>query len=73
MAAAFPTSASDVGARIMDWADALAVHTEQPGMLTRTYLTEAHHGAAAQLTAWMQDAGMTVRRYAAGNVIGRYE
>lgn len=73
MAAAFPTSASDVGARIMDWADALAVHTEQPGMLTRTYLTEAHHGAAAQLTAWMQDAGMTVRRDAAGNVIGRYE
>lgn len=62
-----------VGERIMAWADALAVHTEQPGMLTRTYLTEAHHGAAAQLRAWMEAAGMTVRRDAAGNVIGRYE
>ncbi|RLK29147.1 allantoate amidohydrolase [Cupriavidus plantarum] len=75
--AANPTPAAapmeDVGARIMEWADALAVHTEQPGMLTRTYLTDAHHGAAAQLTAWMEAAGMTVRRDAAGNVIGRYE
>lgn len=71
--AALPISASDVGARIMNWADALAVHTEQPGMLTRTYLTEAHHGAAAQLAAWMEAAGMTVRRDPAGNVIGRYE
>ena len=42
------------------WADALAVHTDQPGILTRTYLTDAHHGAAAQLTEWMQAAGMTV-------------
>ncbi|MCT9117180.1 allantoate amidohydrolase [Cupriavidus gilardii] len=66
-------SGTEVGARIMAWADALAVHTEQPGMLTRTYLTEAHHGAAAQLAAWMEAAGMTVRRDAAGNVIGRYE
>ncbi|NSX03710.1 allantoate amidohydrolase [Cupriavidus gilardii] len=66
-------SGTEVGARIMAWADALAVHTEQPGMLTRTYLTDAHHGAAAQLAAWMEAAGMTVRRDAAGNVIGRYE
>ncbi|AGW92322.1 allantoate amidohydrolase [Ralstonia pickettii DTP0602] len=68
-----PSTPAEVGTRIMGWADALAVHTEQPGMLTRTYLTEAHHGAAAQLTEWMQQAGMTVRRDAAGNVIGRYE
>lgn len=68
-----PDAGPRLGARIMDWADALAVHTEQPGMLTRTYLTDAHHGAAAQLSAWMAAAGMTVRRDAAGNVIGRYE
>ncbi|MDF3836419.1 allantoate amidohydrolase [Cupriavidus basilensis] len=71
--AAAPSPAAEAGARVMAWADALAVHTEQPGMLTRTYLTQAHHGAAAQLTEWMQAAGMTVRRDAAGNVIGRYE
>ncbi|MGO4331487.1 allantoate amidohydrolase [Cupriavidus sp. 2TAF22] len=71
--AASLSPAPDTGARIMAWADDLAVHTEQPGMLTRTYLTEAHHGAAAQLATWMREAGMTVRRDAAGNVIGRYE
>lgn len=71
--AATLTPATETGARIMAWADTLAAHTEQPGMLTRTYLTEAHHGAAAQLAEWMREAGMTVRRDAAGNVIGRYE
>jgi len=73
MAATSTPLSADTGSRIMAWADALAVHTEQPGLLTRTYLTDAHHGAAAQLTAWMEAAGMTVRRDAAGNVIGRYE
>jgi len=71
--AAFPSQAGETGTRIMAWADALAVHTEQPGLLTRTYLTEAHRGAAAQLAQWMEAAGMQVRRDAAGNVIGRYE
>lgn len=73
MAAITTPLSADIGTRIMAWADALAVHTDQPGILTRTYLTDAHHGAAAQLTEWMQAAGMTVRRDAAGNVIGRYE
>jgi hydantoinase/carbamoylase family amidase len=62
-----------IGGSIMRMADELAVHSEAAGMLTRTYLTDAHHGAAALLTQWMQDAGMAVRRDAAGNVIGRYE
>lgn len=61
------------GMTIMRWADALASHTEAAGMLTRTYLSAAHHGAATQLAQWMTEAGMTVRRDAAGNVIGRYE
>ncbi|WP_019142871.1 allantoate amidohydrolase [Noviherbaspirillum massiliense] len=61
------------GTLIMQWADELARHSESPDWLTRTYLTNAHHGAAATLTAWMQEAGMIVRRDAAGNVIGRYE
>ena len=65
--------ATDIGAVIMRHAAQLAQHTEAPGMMTRTYLTEAHHGAAALLAQWMLDAGMQVRRDAAGNVIGRYE
>ena len=64
---------SGLGAVIMHQAEALARHTEAPGMMTRTYLSEAHHGAAALLAQWMTEAGMRVRRDAAGNVIGRYE
>lgn len=61
------------GVQIMAWADELAQHSEAPGILTRTYLTAAHHAAAAQLAEWMCAAGMSVRRDMAGNVIGRYE
>ena len=61
------------GALIMRQADELARHTEAPGLLTRTYLTDAHQAAAAQLAQWMRDAGMQVRRDTVGNVIGRYE
>jgi hydantoinase/carbamoylase family amidase len=63
----------NIGHRLMQQADELARHTETAGMLTRTYLTDAHHGAAAQLAQWMREAGMHVRRDAVGNVIGRYE
>ncbi|MES2262881.1 MAG: allantoate amidohydrolase [Pseudomonadota bacterium] len=62
-----------LGEQVMACAAALAQHTDSPGMMTRTYLTPAHHAAAAQLTRWMEEAGMAVRRDDAGNVIGRYE
>lgn len=61
------------GQEIMQRAETLAQHSEAPGMLTRTYLTTQHQAAAIQISAWMQEAGMSVRRDAAGNVIGRYE
>ncbi|MBP0600867.1 allantoate amidohydrolase [Herbaspirillum sp. LeCh32-8] len=61
------------GRQTMQWAEKLALHSEAPGMLTRTYLTPVHQAAAQQLMAWMLQAGMTVRRDHAGNVIGRYE
>ena len=73
IAATDAQDATDIGAVIMRHAAQLAQHTEAPGMMTRTYLTEAHHGAAALLAQWMIEAGMQVRRDAAGNVIGRYE
>lgn len=62
-----------LGATVMAWSDQLARHSETPGMLTRTYLTPEHLAAATQLAEWMCEAGMTVRRDMAGNVIGRYE
>jgi N-carbamoyl-L-amino-acid hydrolase len=63
----------DCGTNILCWVDELARHSETAEMLTRTYLTPEHHAAAAQLAEWMCQAGMTVRRDMAGNVIGRYE
>ncbi|WP_288393449.1 allantoate amidohydrolase [uncultured Herbaspirillum sp.] len=61
------------GQQAMQWAEQLARHTETPGMLTRTYLTPMHQAAASELAHWMEQAGMSVRRDNAGNVIGRYE
>lgn len=61
------------GQTIMHQLDHLARYSETEEGLTRTYLTPAHHAAAQQLAEWMQAAGMTVRRDAVGNVIGRYE
>ncbi|WP_293777274.1 allantoate amidohydrolase [uncultured Oxalicibacterium sp.] len=65
-------NAPEIAAEIMQRLQELARHTEQPGMMTRTYLTPAHTAAAAQIGAWMQEAGMHVRRDAVGNVIGHY-
>ncbi|AFP31220.1 allantoate amidohydrolase [Marinobacter sp. BSs20148] len=62
-----------LGSDIMERVETLALHTEQTGIMTRTYLTAAHRGAASQIAVWMREAGMTVRCDASGNVIGRYE
>ncbi|HEY4375257.1 MAG TPA: allantoate amidohydrolase [Burkholderiales bacterium] len=61
------------GAEIMARCDTLARLTEEPGRLTRTYLTPVQRAAADQLLAWMIEAGMSARIDAAGNVVGRYE
>lgn len=68
-----PAAHAQCGDTIMQWADELARHSDTPDMLARTYLTPAHAAAATQLTQWMREAGMHVRRDMAGNVIGRYE
>lgn len=73
MNATFMHGSSAIGNEIMERLHLLAQYTEQDGMMTRTYLTPAHRGASGQIAAWMRDAGMSVRRDAVGNVIGRYE
>ncbi len=66
-----PTSSR--GARIMAWAEQLAVHTNQPGGLTCAYMTPAHRAVAALLDGWMRECGFDdVRHDAVGNVIGLY-
>lgn len=66
-------SDTTLGAGVMARLDDLARASADPDGLTRLYLTPAHAAAARLVTAWMEEAGMSVRRDAAATVIGRYE
>ena len=65
----------DIGARAKARCDALGAppYSEIDGQLTRRFLTPAHAAALDTLSTWMVKAGMSVRRDAAANLIGRYE
>jgi allantoate deiminase len=58
---------------VMARCDELAGFTEEPGRLTRRFATPALRDAGEAVAGWMREAGMTVRRDAIGNVIGRRE
>ncbi|MBI3702455.1 MAG: allantoate amidohydrolase [Rhizobiales bacterium] len=62
-----------LGRRAMARLDALAQHSDEPGKLTRLYLSAAHKAAAEELAGWMREAGLTVSIDALGTVLGRYE
>src|SRR5258707_8797966 len=62
-----------LGAAIVDKLQRLALFTDEPGRLTRLYLSPAHRQAIDQVGAWMMAAGMAVRLDSTGNLIGRYE
>ncbi len=51
---------------------ALALHTEEPGFTTRTFLAPSMRAVHRDLGAWMHDAGMTVSVDAVGNLRGHY-
>ncbi|MBB4614152.1 allantoate deiminase [Novosphingobium taihuense] len=63
------------GARAVLRCDELTVppFSDSASGLTRTYLSPAYNAAQDRLAGWMAEAGMTVRRDAAMNLIGRYE
>ncbi len=65
----------DIGSRAKARCDLLGVapYSEVEGQLTRRFLTPAHGAALTTLSGWMLEAGMSVRRDAAANLIGRYE
>jgi allantoate deiminase len=54
-------------------AEALAGYSEEPDRLTRRYGTAALAAASEAVEGWMRAAGMSVRRDAVGNVIGRLD
>lgn len=62
---------SATAAEVLARAAALAEISEEPDRLTRRFATPALTRAGELVAGWMQDAGMTVRRDAVGNVIGR--
>jgi allantoate deiminase len=50
----------------------LALHTEEPGFTTRTFLSEPMRSVHADLCGWMRSVGMSVKVDAAGNLRGSY-
>jgi allantoate deiminase len=52
---------------------ALALHTEQPGGTTRTFLSQPMQEVHRELASWMRAAGMTAAIDGAGNLRGRFE
>lgn len=63
-----------MGGRAMARLDALSAITDEPGRLTRFYLSPAHRRAVEAVGAMMQDAGCDqVFMDDMGTVIGRYE
>ncbi len=61
------------GARLMARLDAFAAFTDEPGRLTRLFLSDAHRRAAAAFIGWCAETGIAARIDAAGNVVARYE
>jgi allantoate deiminase len=62
-----------VAAELTARAELLAAYSEEAGRLTRRFGTLALAEAAETVAAWMRAAGLSVRRDAIGNVIGRSE
>ncbi len=64
---------TSLGQRVMDRAAQLARHSDEPGKLTRLYLSPAHKAAVKELSGWMQEAGLAVSTDDLGTVAGRFE
>jgi allantoate deiminase len=60
-------------ARVMARADELAAFTEEPGRITRPLGAVSLDAAMERVREWMQEAGLTTRRDALGNLAGRLE
>ncbi len=62
-----------LGRRLMALLDLLARHSDEPGKLTRLYLSPAHKAAVLELAGWMRTAGLAASVDALGTLTGRYE
>ncbi len=73
MTAGLSDSERAAGRRLMARLDAFAAFSDEPGRLTRLFLSDAHKRAAAAFIGWCAEAGIEARIDAAGNVVARYE
>jgi allantoate deiminase len=62
----------EIGQEVIERCRRLATQTEEPGWITRRFLSEPMHCVHADLRAWMEQAGMSVQVDAAGNMRGYY-
>jgi allantoate deiminase len=53
--------------------ETLAMLSDEPGQLTRLYLSPAYRQCCDQVKVWMEEAGMTAWIDGVCNVVGRYE
>lgn len=60
-------------ARMMARLDELALITDEPGKLTRLYLSPAHKQAVDKVKTWFAEAGLSPTVDAVGNIAGRLE
>ncbi len=59
--------------RMMERLDALALVTDEPGKITRLYLSDAHKRAMDVVQGWFREAGLQPAVDAAGNIHARFE
>lgn len=60
----------DLAEQVIDRCRRIARCTDEPGFTTRTFLSPAAREVQTLVKTWMEQAGMTVRIDAAGNVRG---
>jgi allantoate deiminase len=60
----------DAADRVIERCRQIARCTDEPGFITRTFLSAATREVHRLVTRWMEEAGLTVRVDAAGNVRG---
>ncbi len=68
----------EIGNELWDWHEALSAHSDpgfkEQGLLTVTYMTDAHKACAQELAQRMRECGFdSVEIDVLGNVVGRYE
>ncbi len=63
----------DLAAEVIARCDEVALFSEEPDKITRTFLSEPMRRLHGRMTQWMEEAGLCVRLDAAGNLIGHYD